>query len=46
MSEKFLAESVLEEWSAPAVKTIVPLDRTRGGAGVVDDQDDTFYKIS
>lgn len=32
-----------EPWTSPAIRTIVPVDRTRGGGGDLNDQDDTFY---
>ena len=35
-----------EEWSAPAIRSVVPLTHTRGGIGDVDDQDDAFYVVS
>ncbi|MEL7690799.1 hypothetical protein [Citromicrobium bathyomarinum] len=34
------------EWSAPAIRNVVPLTHTRGGIGDVDDQDDLFYVVS
>ncbi len=35
-----------EEWSAPAIRSVVPLAHTRGGLGDIQDQDDAFYDLS
>ena len=39
-------KSQREEWSAPAIRSVVPLTHTRGGIGDIDDQDDAFYVVS
>ena len=31
------------EWSTPEIRAIVPVERTRGGAFDVNDQDDFWY---
>ena len=33
-------------WSKPEIRAVVPVDRTRGGAFLKEDQDDIFYKVS
>jgi hypothetical protein len=34
---------VRQPWTTPAVRTVIPVDRTRGGAFDLNDQDDLFY---
>ena len=33
-------------WSTPQLRSVVPVGRTRGGAGPQNDQDDAFYDLS
>ena len=33
-------------WTKPVLRTSVPVSRSRGGGGDVDNQDDIFYRIS
>lgn len=35
-----------KRWSAPSVRSVVPVRRTQGGGGNRNDQDDGFYDIS
>ncbi len=32
-------------WSAPTIRSVIPLSHTRGGTDDPDDQDTTFYVI-
>jgi hypothetical protein len=36
-------ENERREWSTPKIGLIAPVERTRGGGGDVDDQDDFWY---
>lgn len=40
------ADSVRKTWTKPEVGMPVPVERTRGGIGDPDDQDDVFYNLS
>ena len=49
MSDKIIEEGTgakREEWSVPAIRSVVPLAHTRGGGGDINDQDDVFYDLS
>ena len=35
-----------EAWSAPAIRSVIPLSHTRGGPFDVNDQDDLNYRVS
>jgi hypothetical protein len=35
-----------DKWSAPAIRSVVPLSHTRGGFNNLNDQDDILYRIS
>jgi len=35
-----------KDWKAPELRSIVPLRRTAGGIGNVNDQDTVFYNAS
>lgn len=33
-------------WSKPEIRAVITVDRTRGGFGGLQDQDDLFYRTS
>lgn len=33
-------------WTAPVIRSVIPLSHTRGGGGDIQDQDDAFYDLS
>ena len=38
--------TVRKDWKAPELRSIVPLRRTAGGIGDLNDQDTVFYNAS
>ena len=49
MSDKIVNETNSanrDKWSAPAIRSVVPLSHTRGGFNNLNDQDDVLYRIS
>jgi len=35
-----------KDWRKPELRSVIPAERTRGGGGDAEDQDDTFYDAS